>query len=250
LINNLEEQGIPKKRTIVRFSEWSARPLFEKKNIDFKEKAIESIAESLRNDTKKWTVGNVKRLIVKLKNNGSFTKASSLPLGVFNVLYADPAWPYDNTGVHGSAEKHYDTMSIEDICSMKLPVADNAVLFLWVTNPMLEVAFQVVHAWGFEYKTNIVWVKTNLEKPGVGFYVRGRHELLFICTKGSFLPDQVGKEPLGSVVTADIQEHSRKPELFYDIIERMYPKQRYLELFARRTRSGWSSWGDQLVVAQ
>jgi N6-adenosine-specific RNA methylase IME4 len=68
--------------------------------------------------------------------------------------------------------------------------------------------------------------------------------------KGSFLPEQAGKEPLGSVVVADIQEHSRKPDIFYDIIESMYPQQRYLELFARKTRSGWSSWGDELVVTQ
>jgi N6-adenosine-specific RNA methylase IME4 len=234
---------------MVNFSERAARPLFSEKNETIKERAIDQIAQILR-EGKHCTTGEAKRILQKVKNNGKFLTASQLPIGIFNVLYADPPWPYDNTGVRGSAESHYATMSIEDICSMKLPTADDSVLFLWVTNPMLEVAFKVLHAWGFEYKTNIVWVKANLDKPGVGFYVRGRHELLFICVKGSFLPEQAGKEPLGSVVVADIQEHSRKPDIFYDIIESMYPQQRYLELFARKTRTGWFSWGDELVVTQ
>jgi len=122
-------------------------------------------------------------------------------------------------------------------------------LFLWVTNPMLADAMQVVEAWGFEYKTNIVWVKTDLVKPGSGFYVRGRHELLFICTRGSFLPLVDVAPPIGSVITAPVQEHSRKPDEAYDIIERLYPGCNYLELFARHTRPGWVAWGDEIERA-
>jgi len=178
------------------------------------------------------------------------TLAHSLSGNTYNVFYADPPWQYDNTGVHGAAEDHYDTMPTPDICALlrKLEVcaAKDSVLFLWATNPTLTDAFKVVEAWGFTYKTNMVWVKTDLVKPGSGFYVRGRHELLLIATRGSFTPlDKHISPPIGSVVSASIQEHSRKPDDFYTIIERLYPGCRYLELFARRQREGWTAWGDQ-----
>lgn len=175
--------------------------------------------------------------------------AKSLPPTVYSVIYADPPWEYSNTGVHGAASHHYDTMPTADICALLyttgLQVADNAVLFMWVTNPTLEDAWRVIEAWGFQYKTNMVWVKTELQKPGSGFYVRGRHELLFICTRGSFLPLVDVAPPIGSVVTAPVQEHSRKPDEFYSIIERLYPDCNRIELFARATRDGWDAWGDE-----
>jgi N6-adenosine-specific RNA methylase IME4 len=176
--------------------------------------------------------------------------AQQLPPALFNVIYADPAWEYSNTGVHGAAEHHYGTMATDDICAMleqsNVEIADNAVLFMWVTNPLLEDALRVVQAWGFEYKTNIVWVKTDLVKPGSGFYVRGRHELLFICTRGSFTPLVDVSPPIGSVIAAPVQEHSRKPDEVYEIIERLYPGCNYLEMFARRERPGWVAWGDEV----
>jgi N6-adenosine-specific RNA methylase IME4 len=89
-----------------------------------------------------------------------------------------------------------------------------------------------------------VWVKKNLTKPGSGFYVRGRHELLFICTRGSFTPiDNNQSPPIGSVITSDIGEHSEKPQEAYEIIESLYPNCSYIELFARDRRSGWDSHG-------
>jgi len=175
-----------------------------------------------------------------------------MPTGLFNVIYADPPWQYDNTGVHGAAEHHYDTMPTEDICRLKavLPIAKEAVLFLWVTNPFLEDGLQVVRRWGFEYKTNMVWVKTDLKKPGTGFYVRGRHELLFICTRGSFTPNLAGKTPIGSVLERPVSEHSRKPTAVHDIIENLYPDGRGLELFARKKYSDyWTTWGKEIDQA-
>lgn len=178
-------------------------------------------------------------------------EAQSLPEGIYNVIYADPAWQYKNTGVDGAADNHYGTMSTDDICkfleTIELKIDKNAVLFMWVTNPLLEDALRVVNAWGFEYKTNMVWTKTNLIKPGSGFYVRGRHELLFICTKGNFTPlDKDISPPIGSVVEAPLAEHSKKPEIFYEIIERLYPNCNYIELFARNKRIGWDSYGNEL----
>jgi len=177
--------------------------------------------------------------------------AQTLPDTVFNIIYADPPWEYNNTGVHGAASHHYGTMSLTDICNftrtIDLHIAYNAALFMWVTNPFLEDAFTVLNAWGFTYKTNMVWIKTDLVKPGSGFYVRGRHELLFIATRGSFTPlDQHISPPIGSVLEAPVQEHSRKPEQVYDIIERLYPDCNYVELFARQRRDGWIAYGNEL----
>lgn len=189
----------------------------------------------------------------KARNNGAEQgPPPPLPEGTYDVILADPPWEYDNTGVHGAASHHYDTLPLEDICALApLPVADNAALFLWVTNPFVRDAFEVIDAWGFTYKTNIAWVKRNLVRPGSGFYVRGRHELLFICTRGAMVPDQTGRAPIGSVLEADVQEHSRKPDEAYELIEAIYPEGQYLELFARNHRSGWTPWGNDssLVLA-
>ena len=179
-------------------------------------------------------------------------KASSLPQGTYNVIYADPPWQYNNSiGKWGPANSHYSTMPTADICALsekiELSIAENAVLFLWATNPFLEDALQVIDSWGFEYKTNIVWVKTELQKPGSGFYVRGRHELLLIATKGSFTPlDQNISPPIGSVIESPVQEHSKKPGQIYEIIEKLYPKCNYIELFARNKKEGWQQWGDEV----
>lgn len=174
------------------------------------------------------------------------------PPGTFNVIYADPPWPYDNqVEGFGATNDHYPKMPLADIQhlpeSTSLSIAPDAVLFMWATNPFLNDALSVVDAWGFEYKTNLVWVKSKLKAPGVGFYVRGQHELLFICTRGSFTP--LAKDispPIGSVITAPVQDHSRKPQEVYDLIERLYPKCNYVELFARSKRDGWKSWGNEV----
>lgn len=177
--------------------------------------------------------------------------AQNLPPKIFNVIYADPPWKYNNTGVHGAAQHHYETMDTEKLKTLlidiEMKVAKDAVLFLWVTNPLLLDAVAVVEAWGFEYKTNMVWAKTELQKPGGGFYVRGRHELLFICTRGNFTPLDIHiAPPIGSIIEAPVREHSRKPESVYGIIEALYPKCNYVELFARYRRNNWDSWGNQV----
>lgn len=193
---------------------------------------------------------SMKKAIQESKNE--LVETPPLPEGKYNVIYADPPWEYNNTiRSWGPASLHYPTLPLEKICdyrdknnSIIEKFADDAVLFLWVTNPFLQDAFKVVESWGFNYKTAMVWVKRNLQRPGSGFYVRGHHELLFICTKGSFVPDQTGKEPIGSVIDADIGEHSAKPEIVYEIIEKMYPDGKYLELFLRgKPRERWTGHG-------
>jgi N6-adenosine-specific RNA methylase IME4 len=143
----------------------------------------------------------------------------------YHVIYADPPWRYsDSTNtLDAVTDHHYATMSIDDLETYledyQIKTARDAVLFIWVTNPFVKKALGVVDAWGFEYKTNIVWIKTDLKKPGVGYYVRGRHELLFICTRGSFTPlDKNISPPIGSVLESPLREHSRKPEEVYEIM--------------------------------
>jgi len=176
-----------------------------------------------------------------------------LPDKRYHVILADPPWRYGSLNtLDGVTDAHYHTMPIDEICSFlddrSISVQDNAVLFLWATNPFLEKALSVVNAWGFKYKTNIAWVKTELKKPGVGYYVRGRHELLFICTRGSFTPlSNTISPPIGSVLKAPVGQHSKKPEGVYDIIERLYPDCLYIELFARDARPGWDFIGNEVA---
>lgn len=161
-----------------------------------------------------------------------------LPEGEFNVIYADPPWRYDLPFM-GSPDAHYVTKTTEEISSLKIPSSEDAVLFLWATNPCLEDALTVMKAWGFRYKTNIVWIK---DRAGTGYWVRGQHELLLIGIKGNMLTPLEENRP-ASVINAPRTNHSEKPEVVYEIIERMFPNGKYLELFARRKRKKWISWG-------
>lgn len=210
---------------------------------DFKAASLDTINDALKSLAKHHA--HEQRLARQEKRA---ILAQSLAQEVFNVVLADPPWEYSVQNVNGAANNHYDTMPLEDICALPeqlgIKFADNAVLFLWVTNPFLVKALEVVRAWGFEYKTNIVWVKTDLKRPGAGHYIRGRHELLYICTRGTMTPLVDVSPPIGSVIHAPLQEHSRKPDEVYSIIERLYPGCNYVEFFARRPRDGWKQYGD------
>jgi N6-adenosine-specific RNA methylase IME4 len=164
-----------------------------------------------------------------------------MPEGIYNVIYADPPWEY-NIMTRGAPNEHYETMHDQDVYNLKIPASENAILFLWATNPKLPEALKVIEAWGFEYKTNMVWVKNGL---GIGYYVRGNHELLLIAKRGNIPPPMEANRPPSTIV-ADTTEHSKKPEQVYSIIEQMYPVGKYLELFARNTRPNWTSWGNEV----
>lgn len=160
----------------------------------------------------------------------------------YRVIYADPPWSYNdkqNIEMLGGAEKHYTTMPLKDICELPVPAADNAVLFLWVTSPMLEDAFKVINAWGFRYKSSFVWDKV---AHNMGHYNSVRHEFLLIATKGSCTPDV--KRLFDSVVSIERSEHSRKPREFRDMIDTLYPNGERLEMFAREAPEGWDVWGN------
>ena len=165
------------------------------------------------------------------------------------MIYADPPWHFEvyneESGVERAAGNHYPTMSLDEICA--LPVADlatdDAILFMWTTVPHLRESFDVLVAWGFQYKTNIVWVK---DKIGLGYLVRNQHELLLIATRGD-IPTPLPAQRPASVINAPRREHSRKPDEAYDLIERMYPELPKIELFARQRRPGWEVWGNEVA---
>jgi N6-adenosine-specific RNA methylase IME4 len=169
----------------------------------------------------------------------------------YAVLYVDPPWHFEvyneESGSERAAGNHYPTMELAEICALPVAAlaADTSALFLWTTAPHLQEAFQVLAAWGFEYKSNAVWVK---DKLGLGYYVRNRHELLLIATRGNFPCPQPANRP-SSVIEAPRRKHSRKPDEAYEMIERMYPDLPRIELFARQARPGWDAWGNEIGTA-
>jgi N6-adenosine-specific RNA methylase IME4 len=175
-----------------------------------------------------------------------------LPSGTYRVLLADPPWHYDDLVAPNRAiERFYPTMAADEIAKYEDHqgrrvadlAADDAVLFLWATNPKLAEAITVLEGWGFSYRTNLVWVK---DRIGMGYYVRQRHELLLIGRRGDIpLPEQADRPD--SVVEAPRGRHSEKPGVVYALIERMYPLGPRVELFQRSPRSGWDGWGNEIA---
>mgnify|MGYP006431934355 CR=1 FL=1 len=166
----------------------------------------------------------------------------------FRVIYADPAWSYNDkqdTTQLGGASKHYDTMTVDDLC--ELPVNSisekDSVLFLWVTSPLLEDAFKVIKSWGFKYKTSFIWDKV---KHNMGHYNSVRHEILLVCTKGGCTPDnKVLYDSVQSIERSD--EHSEKPIEFLNIIDDIYNYGNKLEMFCREIKKDkWYGWGNEL----
>ncbi len=188
--------------------------------------------------------------IVRIAKFEAATHKADVPAvsGKYRVIYADPPWKYNDRLVdgYGPAEFHYPTMSIEELCLLPVKelAEDNAVLFLWVTSPLLEDAFRVIHAWGFDYKTSFVWDKV---KHNMGHYNSVRHEFLLVCVRGSCTPDNM--RLYDSVQSIERTEHSTKPEEFRNIIDDIYQVGNKIELFARRTVDGWETWGNEPAVS-
>jgi N6-adenosine-specific RNA methylase IME4 len=167
------------------------------------------------------------------------------------ILLADPPYPFTAyaaaSGLDRSAERHYPTLPIKEIFG--LPVGNlatrDAALFLWCTSPRLPDGLRVMAAWGFEYRTAIVWVKHTI---GLGYWVRNQHELLLIGARGKMRSPPPAARP-SSVVVSARREHSRKPDEVYTLIEAAYPNLPKIELFARAARPGWDCWGNEASAA-
>jgi len=211
-------------------------------------KKIANLPEELRETVIEKIKGNgdnghkVERIIAEVRNHVLSERVCSIPDNLFNVILADPPWQYDfSLTVNREIENHYPTMTLEEIKAVKVPAARDAVLFLWVTAPKLIEGLEVMSAWGFEYRTCAVWDK---EVIGMGYWFRNQHELLIVGTRGNpFVPAPENRFP--SVIRAKREEHSRKPEVVYEMIEKMLPGCKYLELFARQQRTGWTAWGNE-----
>jgi N6-adenosine-specific RNA methylase IME4 len=164
--------------------------------------------------------------------------------GNYSVIYADPPWE-DDFGHSGRDTKlHYPTMTLDKIKALPIESisTDDAVLYLWALPHMIPKALEVVEAWGFEYRTQMIWGK---DKIGLGEWVRQQHEVLLIGRRGAFPPPPTAvRSP--SLVIAPRGKHSAKPDVFAELIERFYPDLPKIELFRRGpSRNGWSSWGNE-----
>jgi N6-adenosine-specific RNA methylase IME4 len=189
---------------------------------------------------------SVRELREEIRKDGiEFNLDSKLPEGKFQVVYADPPWKYGNSMPEYFKEQanHYPLMNVSDVADMPIRgiVDKNAVLFLWVTSPILEESFRVIESWGFEYKTSFIWDKI---KHNMGHYSSVRHEILLLCIRGSY-PIQ-NKKLYDSVLSLERTEHSKKPDYYYEMIEDLYPNSNKIELFARTKRAGWRVYGNQL----
>lgn len=193
------------------------------------EKAAVSLAKKLK-----------KEVVVSVEKTGHVKSLAECG-EKFRCIYADPPWKYGNQATRASTDNHYPTMTIEEIIELPVKelVEDRAVLFLWTTNGFLRESFRVMDAWGFEFKSSMVWVKPQM---GIGNYVRNAHEFLMIGSRGGMRTD--GKSQI-SWINARRGKHSKKPQEFRQVIEKMAPGPR-LELFARETSPGWCVWGNEV----
>jgi len=174
--------------------------------------------------------------------------------GKYGTILADPPWRFSNrTGKMAPEHKRlsrYSTLTFDDI--KKLPVqavtAEQSHLYLWVPNALLADGLEILRAWGFTYKTNIIWHKVRKDgEPdgrGVGFYFRNTTEMVLFGVRGKLRTCQPGRRQVNIIKTRK-REHSRKPDELYDIIEACSPGP-YLELFARGIREGWNLWGNEV----
>lgn len=166
----------------------------------------------------------------------------------FMVICADPPWRFGDTlpGPGRGAAKHYPTLSVAELCAFPLPpLQPNAALFLWRVAAMQQEALDVITAWGFTLKSELVWIKSTAKGKrhfGMGRIVRAEHEVCLIATRGR---PTVRQHSTRSCFTAPVGRHSAKPDAFYEIVRELYTGP-YVELFGRRTRDGWDVRGNEV----
>jgi N6-adenosine-specific RNA methylase IME4 len=188
--------------------------------------------------------------IVKLKTREGHeadlaTQIRTLPTKKYGLILADPEWKFvvrsEETGNDRAAANHFVTSALEQIKARDVPSisADDCVLALWATVPMLRQALEVMVVWGFEYRSHCIWLK---DKVGTGYWFRCVHELLLVGVKGD-MPAPAPGTQWESAFDADVGEHSEKPLVAYELLESYFPHLPRIELNARRKRDGWDVWG-------
>ncbi len=232
----------------------SVRRLFSKNGHNPQVATLASLAEVLGHELRITPRSQRERLAAIEKANGTGLVAEDLRQlegGPFSTILADPPWRFMNrTGKVAPEHRRlsrYDTMTTAAIRAMPVNeiTAQNAHLYLWVPNALIADGLRVMESWGFTYKSNIVWAKRRKDGGpdgrGVGFYFRNVTELVLFGVKGSMRTLAPGRRQVNMIETRK-REHSRKPDEQYDLIEACSPGP-YLELFARYSRQGWTSWG-------
>ena len=248
------ETGLSRKRLEnIRSVSRSVLPANRRNDIDFELHAEVAALTPGEQDlwleraaTDGWSRNELRRHI-KASKRPKILEGQARLLGQYRVIYADPPWLYGDKPPSGSgAIDHYPGMTIDALC--KLPIEahalPNAVLFCWVTAPMLYESpgpREVIEAWGFKPKTGMVWDKV---LSAGGHYVASKHEHLIIATRGSCLPDVPTPSPDSVMTIRRDGEHSSKPEEFRKIITALYTTGPYLELFARKQSKGWDVFGN------
>jgi N6-adenosine-specific RNA methylase IME4 len=170
------------------------------------------------------------------------------PAGPFDVVIADPAWPECfGATCSRSITRHYATMALPDICAIPVEsiTALDSLLLLWVPANRLHLGLEVMAAWGFRFRTSGVWVKP---RSGTGKWLRSQHEVYLVGRRGRFPAPRPGLL-LPSVIHAPATRHSQKPDDLHRWVETTWPGMRYVELFARRPRENWTTWGDDPALA-
>lgn len=206
---------------------------------------ITQSAKVIRNESTRRKNEERIRAILDQSDNA---KESLSGLGKFSVILADPPWRYDHSVSDDKAiENHYPTMTVEEIAELPVPdiCTESAVLYLWVTNPKLKDGLYILDRWGFDYRTNICWLK-EFNGLGIGYWARSRHELLLIGTKGD-IPCPAPNVRPESVILSKRKRHSQKPDDIFKIIETAYPTLPKCELFSRKKRNGWKCWGNEIL---
>jgi N6-adenosine-specific RNA methylase IME4 len=168
------------------------------------------------------------------------------------VIVADPEWRFEpwsrETGMDRAADNHYPTSVTEVIAARDVPsiAADDCVLFLWSTQPMLPQALLVMGAWGFDYRSQVVWRKIRPgDGRGTGYWFINEHEILLVGVRGK-VPAPAPGTQYKSVIDAPVGAHSAKPEVFLEMIESYFPTLPKIELNRRGpARAGWEAWGNE-----
>lgn len=180
----------------------------------------------------------------------AYTDLSEIPLFRYGLIMADPPWSFENwskAGEHKNASAEHDCISLADI--KRMPIGHlssrDCVLWLWATNPLLDQAFEVIRAWGFEFKTAGHWSKKTVSGKqafGTGYILRSAGEPFLIATTGN----PKTSRNVRSVIEGPVREHSRKPEEAFAAAERLCGDVPRIEIFSRQDRAGWDVFGNEV----
>jgi N6-adenosine-specific RNA methylase IME4 len=164
-----------------------------------------------------------------------------IPTGKYEVIVIDPPWPYGT--VYDPETRRvanpYPEMSLEEIQNLPIPSADNCVMWLWTTHKFLPESFKLLESWGFDYKLTMVWDK---QKMGMGYWLRCQAEFCVLGIKGKpawYLENE------RDIISIARREHSRKPDEFYSMVERLNPNTKKIDFFSRQKREGWEQYGNE-----